>query len=281
MLLLLLACTAPAPELSPMRAALGGTPPSGLQEHLAATDIPEGFHVAAHAPFLVLGDMPQAEVERLTTRLVAWSDAKLRQDLFRQGPAPWVDVWLFSDAASYEAYVSARFAEPPDTPYGFANAEGLFMNIATGGGTLVHELVHPFVDADMPGAPPWINEGLGSLYEASAEREGHIVGLLNWRLPGLQDAIREERLGSFRALTALDAAGFYGEGSGDHYAQARYLILYLQEQGALFDFYAAARAHHAEDPSGYAALTAALGEADMAAFQARWEAWVMGLDWAG
>ena len=57
------------------------------------------------------------------------------------------------------------------------------MNIATGGGTLVHELVHPYVEADFPGAPPWLNEGLGSLFEQSDERDGYIVGLTNWRLP--------------------------------------------------------------------------------------------------
>ena len=46
------------------------------------------------------------------------------------------------------------------------------MNIATGGGTLVHEIVHPFVEANFPGCPTWFNEGLGSLYEQSAERKG-------------------------------------------------------------------------------------------------------------
>ena len=43
---------------------------------------------------------------------------------------------------------------------------GQIMNIATGGGTLVHEIVHPYVEANFPGCPAWFNEGLGSLYEA-------------------------------------------------------------------------------------------------------------------
>jgi hypothetical protein len=59
------------------------------------------------------------------------------------------------------------------------------MNIQTGGGTLVHEIVLPFMEANFPQCPPWFNEGLGSLYEASSERDGEIIGLLNWRLKGL------------------------------------------------------------------------------------------------
>ena len=32
---------------------------------------------------------------------------------------------------------------------------------------LVHEMVHPFMDADFPACPAWFNEGLASLYEQS------------------------------------------------------------------------------------------------------------------
>jgi len=35
------------------------------------------------------------------------------------------------------------------------------------------------------------NEGLASLYEQSAERDGRIIGQTNWRLRGLQSAIRK------------------------------------------------------------------------------------------
>ena len=50
------------------------------------------------------------------------------------------------------------------------------MNISTGGGTLVHEIVHPFVAANFPNCPAWFNEGLGSLYEQSGEVNGAIHG---------------------------------------------------------------------------------------------------------
>ena len=64
------------------------------------------------------------------------------------------------------------------------------MNIDTGGGTLVHEIVHPFIAANFPDCPAWFNEGLASLYEQSGEYRGRIWGRTNWRLAGLQEAIQ-------------------------------------------------------------------------------------------
>ena len=151
------------------------------------------------------------------------------------------------------------------------------MNIATGGGTLVHEIVHPFVEADFPGCPPWLNEGLGSLYEQSGEREGRIVGYTNWRLAGLQRAIKENRVPPFEDLLRANEHRFYEEDKGTNYAQARYLCYYLQEKGLLVRFYKEFRAARAADPSGYETLKSVLGEQDMAAFKVRWEAFVSGL----
>ena len=93
----------------------------------------------------------------------------------------------------------------------------------------------------------------------------------------LQRAIRAKTVPSFAELTGADAGRFYDEGRGTNYAQARYLLYYLQERGLLVRFYRQARAAKSHDPSGYATLQAVLGERDMAAFQARWEAWVLRL----
>jgi hypothetical protein len=149
------------------------------------------------------------------------------------------------------------------------------MNIATGGGTLVHEIVHPYVEADFPDAPPWLNEGLGSLFEQSAEQDGHIVGLTNWRLDGLQEAIATGHVPSFRALTQLDARAFYADHTGVNYAASRYLLYYLQQQGKLHAFYRALRDAHATDPTGYDTLVATVGDIDT--FDRDWKRFVGGL----
>ena len=81
------------------------------------------------------------------------------------------------------------------------------MNIATGGGTLVHEIVHPFMAANFPDCPAWFNEGLGSLYEQCGEEDGQIHGYTNWRLAGLQEAIRKKRVPSFKTLCSTTDDG--------------------------------------------------------------------------
>jgi len=151
------------------------------------------------------------------------------------------------------------------------------LNIATGGGTLVHEIVHPFMAANFPSCPAWFNEGLGSLFEQSVEREGHIAGLPNWRLPGLKHAIRRGTVPSFRELTHTSTHAFYEEDPGTNYAQARYLLYYLQEQGLLVRYFHEFVAHAKEDATGYRTLERVLGNPDMTAFQGRWASFVLAL----
>jgi hypothetical protein len=143
----------------------------------------------------------------------------------------------------------------------------------------VHELVHPFVAANIEDCPAWFNEGLGSLFEQSGERDGHIIGYTNWRLAGLKRALIAGEVPSFRKLTAMDDNTFYGDESGVHYAAARYLLYYLQEHGLLARFYQSFRAAYDRDPTGYRALVGTLGVAgaDMAEFEARWREYVLGL----
>ncbi len=236
------------------------------------------LNVRIEEPFVVVGnDAPAALAKRAET--VRWAADHLEKDFFDKRPKRILDVYLWTDALSYEKGVAKLTGSEPTTPYGFYSSthEGLFMNIATGGGTLVHEIVHPYVEADLIDAPAWLNEGLGSLFEQSAERDGHIIGLTNWRLAGLQKAIKRGSVPSFRELTAMSDHTFYDEDRGTNYAQARYLFHYMQERGQLIAFYEAYRAAQKADPSGYATLQKVLGEKDMDDFKKRWEAYVTGL----
>ncbi|APR81093.1 glycogen branching enzyme [Minicystis rosea] len=246
----------------------------GLRERM-----PKGFSVVVKAPFVVLGDQRPDMVRGHAENTVEWAVAKLKQDFFDEEPREILDVWLFGGKKSYDTYTRSIFNDKPSTPYGYYSSthKALIMNINTGGGTLVHEIVHPFVEADFPDAPAWLNEGLGSLFEQCGERDGHIVGFTNWRLPGLQQAISRHAVPSFAAFTSTTTGQFYDEDPGTNYAQARYLAYYLQEQGLLVRFYKAFRAGHAADPTGFETLKRVLGERDMDAFKARWEAWVMRL----
>jgi hypothetical protein len=239
----------------------------------------KSFTFAIERPFVVVGDGPAASLRGQSAQTVRWAVDLLRQDFFAKDPEEIIDVFAFKDADSYEQNAWELFHDKPDTPYGYYSARerALVMNIETGYGTLVHELVHPFVRANIPDCPPWFNEGLASLYEQSTEDGGHIVGLINWRLSGLQKQIRGKRLASFKTLTAMDDKEFY-QGDEDHYAQSRYLMLYLQERGLLRHFVQRFVRDRRSDPTGYQTLVSVLGKPDMAAFQRRWEKYTGALD---
>ena len=246
-----------------------------LKKKLPSAD----FVVVIQPPFVVIGDESPAAVKAHSEKTVKWAVDKLKQDFFTKDPKEILDIWLFKDTDSYERNTLTLFGEKPGTPYGYYSSlhKALIMNISTGGGTLVHEIVHPFVEANFPMCPPWFNEGLGSLYEQSGEVDGHIHGYTNWRLPGLQKAIRAGKVPEFKLFTAFNSQAFYNDDKGTNYGQARYLCYYLQQRGLLIKFYREFLAHQQQDPTGYKSLQKIMGTVNMRAFKQKWEKYVLGL----
>jgi hypothetical protein len=241
--------------------------------------IPPGFSIVIQEPFVVIGDGGLPAVSRSASGTVKWAVDHLKADFFKDDPEEILDIWLFKDRESYNRYTKEIFNDTPGTPYGYFSHKhkALIMNIATGGGTLVHEIVHPFMHANFPECPSWFNEGLGSLFEQANERDGHIIGMTNWRLAGLQKAIKAGTVPSFKTLTAMTSGEFYNEDRGTNYAQVRYLCYYLQERGLLIEFYKQFVANQKQDPSGFNTLKKVLGEEDLEQFKTKWEAFVLKL----
>jgi hypothetical protein len=132
------------------------------------------------------------------------------------------------------------------------------------------------MEGNFEACPSWFNEGLASLYEQSSSRDGHIVGLTNWRLRGLQLTIQDDRLPSFQKLCSTSTREFY-DGASSNYAQARYLCFYLQERGLLIKYFHLFRKHVNEDPTGYETLKQVLDRDDMDRFQEHWQQYVLKL----
>ena len=228
----------------------------------------------------MIGNESAEKVQQRATNTVKWAVDHIKQSYFQRDPVEILDIWLFKDKASYEKYTKVIFDDTPTTPYGYFSYvhKALIMNISTGGGTLVHEIVHPYMAANFPACPSWFNEGLASLYEQSGEEHGRIHGNVNWRLPALQAAIKKDRVPSFETLCSTTTEQFYHEDPGTNYSQARYLCYYLQEKGLLEKYYREFKANAAKDPTGYKTLKSVLDEIDMAAFKKRWEAFVAKLE---
>jgi len=237
------------------------------------------FSVVVEPPFVVAGTISRRDMRATAEGLIRWSVAELKQRYFARDPKQIITIWLF-DHRTYETNALRLTGRRAGTPFGFYSPShrALIMNIRTGGGTLVHEIVHPFMEANFPDCPPWFNEGMGSLYEGVGRRNHRIWGYINWRLPGLQRAIRRKQvLPPFAALMRQNETQFYEQDPGTNYSQSRYLVYYLQDRGQLRTYYHQFVKNHRADPTGYKTLQQQLGVRDMAAFQREWERYVLKL----
>jgi hypothetical protein len=247
---------------------------------LAARLAGEGFTVVVEPPFVVVGDEAPAKVRARASGFLRWTITHLEAEWFGKRPDKIIEVWLFKNEKTYRRGARQFFGDEPETPYGYysPSASALVMNIGPGAGTLSHELVHPYMEANFPGVPAWFNEGVASLYEQPREREGKLWGTTNWRLPGLQRGLKEAALPSLARMMATTSDEFYGA-DYDAYAMARFLCQYLQDHGQLHRFYetfVASVGSSASDPTGVAALEEVLGM-DLASFEPVWHRWAMSL----
>jgi hypothetical protein len=208
------------------------------------------FHFTQVGPWLVATDMDSATTQRFLRSSIGYYAARIQKQLFDKPLAEPVKVYLFKDKQSYETWTAKLCGEHPNTPYGWYSRQkrGMYMNIGTGGGTLIHEMVHAMTEADWPEIPPWLNEGLGSLYEAcSRAPDGRVIGITNWRHTGLLNLINRNAAPRFSELLRMNDDAFYGPSSGANYAAARYLMQYLQSKGKLEEFYKRVRDRKDDD----------------------------------
>lgn len=245
-----------------------------LAAHAAALRETHRLHVVVVHPFVVVGGGRRQDVERYAEDVIERSAHALQRQLFTRHPQSVVEIWGLRSPGSYESWSRRLRGRGPISPYGFYDpCRGLIMvDRSLGDGTLVHEVVHVLLEADFPGAPTWLDEGLASLYEQPRFEGERLVGDVNWRLPGLQRQLHRHADLGLEALLDSSYFDFRGARRGLYYALARYLMHYLQSEGRLGDFYRAVR--DGEDATD--ALEATL-DAPLATIEARWRRHVMGL----
>ncbi len=217
-------------------------------------------HLIVRPPMVIAGDMDEDDLDTWHKETIGPATQAMASRYFQRSPNEPITVLLFSAEPSYNHYAEKLYGDRNVSIYGYYKPRErvLVMNIGTGGGTLVHELTHALADFDFPKIPDWFNEGLASLHEQCRFREDAggpwIEGLENWRLPGLQKAIRKSRVGSLKSL--IEGQDFRGAHEGLNYAQARYFCLYMQRHQVLEEFYRRFRDHQVEDPRGLASVLA-------------------------
>jgi hypothetical protein len=215
-------------------------------------------------PFALAGDLSAAELQDKWQGVIQPACNVLLARYFRQLPQRPVLLLMFRSEAAYRAAAEQLFFDRNVSRFGYykPGRQTVLVNLGAGDGPLLHELTHVLMDADFPNAPPWLQEGLATLYEACefravGERKGtdvkantalekpdsglgtsadqppagRLIPVANWRIAIVQQALRNDRLPPLRQW--LETASFGGPSEARDYAYARYLCWFLQERDVL------------------------------------------------
>ena len=236
-------------------------------------------------PFVIITDINSSITQKETKETVELSIKTFKELFFKNNPKNITDIWILKDRDSYikfnHAFLNSTGRDEV-AGYYMKDKDALVLDITTGIGTIIHEMVHAFMDNNFPDAPVWFEEGLASLYEGTIVDEKGLRGDLNWRLPWLKENLRADKLGSFKALSDANVSEFYDDNRvAINYAQSRYFFYYLQDKGLLLEFYKTALENIKDDPTCYKSLQKVLKVKDMKVFNKEWKKYILGLeDWS-
>lgn len=224
------------------------------------TQLDDKFIVNVSAPCVVAGNLPAAEMQKYVVAIDKTEQA-LWKCYFTKRPDHVITVLLFADQPSYANWAAKLFGDKVPSPFGYYKPDKrtLVMNIAMGGGTLIHELTHALIVYDFPSVPLWFNEGLATLHEQPQISSERLVGKLNWRLPALQQAIAQ---GKLRPLADMISKNdFYDDKTrGLNYAQSRYLFMYMQDKNLIEKLYKIMRDNHTDTQGDVKLVEQAFGK---------------------
>ena len=234
-----------------------------------------GFTVERDGLFVVAGNVPRREFDGIVAHTIRRCSEALWASHFSKKPEYPIVIWLFADDKTYRDGAKRLFGDTNVSHSGYFRPwdQTMVMNVGTGTGTLVHELTHALLKPDFPDCPTWFEEGISSLHEQCSVMPTALKGLVNWRLPALQKAIADGKLVPLTKLVATTTVEFRGANEALHYAEARYLAMYLQEQGLLQRFYKEFRDGVKGDPTGAKTLAAVTGKG-IPELEKEWVAWV-------
>jgi len=235
----------------------------------------DGFRYGRAEMFVCAGNLEKDAFAGVVEGTIGQGAKLLWKQYFTKKPDYPIRVYLFKDEKTYRSYAKALFGDTDVSYFGYykPDKQALVMNIGTGGGTLVHEMVHALMAPDFPDAPTWFSEGLASLYEQCNYTDDGLVGLVNWRLPVLREGLKQKTTLPLEKLAATTRAEFLDRNLGVHYAQARYFCQYLQHRGLLGQFYRDYRDGYAKDLTGAKTLEKLLNK-PLPAVEKEWLTWV-------
>lgn len=212
-------------------------------------------------PFVLVSDAPVDRMQALLDETIRPLSSALWRAYFDVTPKSPIALVLLSNESSYRRLARQLDGYDPISYDGYyqKTRRRLVLNLASGEGTLAHELCHALAACDCPDLPEWVDEGLAALHEEARYSPDRLllVGEPNWRCRIVRDALSDDRLPTISSLAT--SASFRGDDEGLKYAFSRTLCRFLQSRGLLSHFYRKLRRNVATDPTGLETLQAVLG----------------------
>ncbi len=227
---------------------------------------------------IVISNVDKGRLDGLVGALRAYAECHWK-GFFKFRPEYYITVLIPKNSEEYAKKFGGRSGAA-----GFYNpgTKTLTVNLATGGGTMIHEFTHALHYADMEGLdqrhPIWVIEGFGTLYEQCTRREGSGYGLLNWRLPILKRAIAGGECYPLKDFISKSSSHFRRDTSLS-YAMTRYIFYFLQEKKLLRKWYAKYRENYKNDRTGLKTLEEVYGKS-IEEFEKDWLEFVKPLEYS-
>lgn len=158
---------------------------------------------------------------------------------------------LFKDHVSFQEY--ARVDAPHQQwlgGYFSYESRWLVLHLEPDSGSLSHEYCHSLIEDDVGILPPWLSEGLASLFERYRVEDGVPVGERGSTLRDVKAGMLQNRIPALDVFTGYRGRDFYDpERVRINYDLARALLLFLQEKNAFVPVYREIRRAKAAGPA--------------------------------
>lgn len=227
-----------------------------IENHFAK--LPEGFSVVKFKYFVVFSNLDEKLTYQLITNDIDNTINAMTKSYVTTLPVNVTPMILFKDYEVYKDFVLANYDIPEHdiSPYGFykISKNVICIRYVSWKGSIMHEITHRFLRSDFPEIPSWFDEGFAALHEKSTFRDGHLSGDFSWRIISIRRYLDEDKYTGLRTLMETSDEELYGLKSTFYYAQARYLLMYLQSKGKLNEYYTSFKTTHKKDETGISQL---------------------------